>query len=292
MSTPNPAPPPESPAPTEPSGSQAIGPAEGAAIASAPVAQPQPVVEPLPVAAPPLLPVEPRPPLSLGKTLLAAAITTAVVTALSSRLVPDKFAATLVGLAFLAATWLLVLRHDENTIRAYGLSLGGLLEPAPLSPPRLLRDAAVALAWVLLFCAIVFPPFWFGYRLYWGVRLPFMLRFPPSILDEVAGQLLVIALPEEAFFRGFLQTSLDHAWPPRFRVLGANVGLGLLVSSAIFAVGHLLTTPHQPARLAVFFPALLFGWLRARTGGIGAGMTFHALCNIFSATLARGYGLP
>jgi membrane protease YdiL (CAAX protease family) len=41
----------------------------------------------------------------------------------------------------------------------------------------------------------------------------------------------------------------------------------------------------------VFFPALVFGWMRARTGGIGAAVLFHALCNIFSATLARGYGL-
>ena len=51
-----------------------------------------------------------------------------------------------------------------------------------------------------------------------------------------------------------------------------------------------MTEPH-PARLAVFFPALLFGWLRARTGGIGASVVFHALCNLFSATLARGYAV-
>ena len=56
----------------------------------------------------------------------------------------------------------------------------------------------------------------------------------------------------------------------------------------IFAVGHVLTIPHV-SRLAVFFPALLFGWLRARTGGIGAGVLFHAMCNLFSAALARGY---
>lgn len=236
--------------------------------------------------------IGPVTPLSLAKTLGAAAATTGVVTLLSSRLVPDRYAATLVGLAFLAATWLLVLRHDEKTIQSYGLSLGGLLEPAPLSMPRLLRDAASSLLWVLLFSAVTFPLFWAGYRVYWHVHAPFVLRFPASIADEVAGQLLVIALPEEAFFRGFLQSSLDHAWRPRVRVLGADLGPGILVASAIFAVGHLLTTPHQPARLAVFFPALLFGWLRARTGGIGAGMLFHALCNIFSAALARGYGLP
>jgi membrane protease YdiL (CAAX protease family) len=44
-------------------------------------------------------------------------------------------------------------------------------------------------------------------------------------------------------------------------------------------------------RLAVFFPALLFGWLRARTGGIGASVVFHALCNLYVLSLMRGFGL-
>ena len=57
-----------------------------------------------------------------------------------------------------------------------------------------------------------------------------------------------------------------------------------IVSSALFAVGHFFTEPH-PERLAVFFPALVFGWLRARTGGIGAPALFHALCNVLASTL-------
>ena len=63
--------------------------------------------------------------------LVAALVTTIVVTALSY-LAPAKHAATLVGLAFLVATWWLVLRGDEQTIRDHGLSLGGLLEPLAL----------------------------------------------------------------------------------------------------------------------------------------------------------------
>ena len=212
-----------------------------------------------------------------------------MVTAVSY-LSPDRFAATLVGVSFLAATWWLVLRHDELTVRAHGLSLGGLLEPTPIDARRILRTGAHALGWALLCIALIFPPFWVGYRLYWHPHGPFLFRVPPSLFDEVAGQLVVIALPEEAFFRGYLQTSLDRAWPPRWRILGADLGPGWLVTAAIFAVGHLLTIRH-PARLAVFFPALLFGWLRARTRGIGASVCFHAACNLFSAALMRGYGI-
>ncbi len=50
------------------------------------------------------------------------------------------------------------------------------------------------------------------------------------------------------------------------------------------------TLPYA-ARLAVFFPSLLFGWLRSRTGGIGASTVFHALCNTWSELLGVGYGL-
>jgi hypothetical protein len=221
--------------------------------------------------------------------LLAAAITSALVTA-ASYLAPERYAATAVGVLFLAAAWWLVLRHDEVTVRAYGLSLGGLLEPARLDRGRLARETAGALGWALLLIAITFPPFWFGYRWWWHPHHAFALRWPPSIFDEIAGQLVVIALPEEAFFRGYLQTSLDRSWPPRWRILGADLGPGWLLASAIFAVGHVLTIRH-PARLAVFFPSLVFGWMRARTGGVGAGVVFHASCNIFSAMLGRGYGL-
>lgn len=223
------------------------------------------------------------------RALAAAALTTAAVTAISYA-APRDYAGTAVGLGFLAATWWLVLRHDEPVIRAHGLSLGGLLEPAPLSPRRLAADSARALGWALLLCAIVFPAFWYGYRLWWSPRGAFTFRLPAEPLDEIVAQVLVVALPEEAFFRGYLQSALDRAFPPRLRVLGARIGLGLVISAAIFAVGHLLTIRH-PARLAVFFPALLFGWLRARTGGIGAAALFHAACNLFSAALARGYGL-
>ncbi|WP_159397866.1 myxosortase MrtC [Sorangium cellulosum] len=232
----------------------------------------------------------PRPPEpTAARALLAAAITTAAVTAVSYA-APSTYAGTLVGLTFLAATYWLVLRYDEATIRAHGLSLGGLLEPVPLSARRLARAALHAVAWAALVAAVAFPPFWLGYRLYWGAGSPFVLRLPPEPADEIAAQLLVVALPEEAFFRGYLQSALDRVFPPRLRVLGAALGPGWLLASAIFAIGHVLTIRH-PARLAVFFPALLFGWMRARTGGVGAPLLFHAACNLFSLTLARGYGL-
>ena len=62
--------------------------------------------------------------------------TSAVVTGLSYGM-PDKYAATAVGLGFLAATYWVALRRDHPLAPDhYGLALGGLLDPEPISPRR------------------------------------------------------------------------------------------------------------------------------------------------------------
>ncbi len=195
------------------------------------------------------------------------------------------------ALVLLGATYWLALRDNApDAARRHGLSLGGLLDPEPLDWPRLARSAATELGWALALSAIVFPLFWVGFVAWWSPPSPFRPAPVSGILDEALGQLLVIALPEEAFYRGYLQTRLDEAWPPRSPILGACLGPGVVVASLIFALGHVATELH-PNRLAVFFPSLLFGWIRARRRGIGCAAAFHALCNLFASYLARSYGL-
>lgn len=229
----------------------------------------------------------------LKEAIVASVVVTGLVTALSeglSRVMP-AYVALSVAATFLGATWLLVLRFDDETVRRFGLALGGLVLGGPFDWRAAGRQAAVAIGWALVFCAVTFVPFFFGWRHYWHAGTA---HFAPMRFGELAndflGQLLIIALPEEAFYRGYLQSRLDDAWRPRWSLLGATVGPSLIVTSLIFALGHLATI-HHPARLAVFFPALAFGWLRARTGGIGASATFHALCNMFSELLGRVYGI-
>lgn len=221
--------------------------------------------------------------------VFAIALVVSGLATAASWLLPESIVATAVGGVFLGATWVLVLRRRDADVRGFGLSLGGMLEVPPSPWNRTVRAAAVALGWAVLLGLLVFPAYVTLFARWWHPpRLGWAL--PPKAWDAILGQLVVVALPEEAFFRGYLQTAFDRVWTGRIDVLGAKVGLGLVVSSAIFAVGHFATIPN-PARFAVFVPSLLFGWLRARTGGVGAGIAFHAMCNLLSEGLARGSGL-
>ena len=185
----------------------------------------------------------------------------------------------------------------------FGVALGGLLEPAtddrPAGPLGLfdlgrairkaLPSAAVELGMATVVAAVVFPLYAVGFY-WWNQPVgDFSLVLPPNIASFVVAQLIVIALPEEAFFRGYLQTSLSDlttdecacsAWSSR-RGPGCS-------KPALFAAIHFVVEPH-PARLAVFFPALLFGWARAWRGGIGAALALHAMSNLYSEILARSW---
>ncbi len=92
--------------------------------------------------------------------------------------------------------------------------------------------------------------------------------------------LVFVAFPEEFFYRGYLQTRLTQ-------LFGTKKFLGIthanLLTSLLFALGHLLIPVGGTlilSRASVFFPSLIFGWLRERTGTILAPTLYHAACNI------------
>lgn len=222
----------------------------------------------------------------LARPLSVAFAVTGVV-ALLSFLLPPGWQSTGVGLCLVGATYLLVLRGDADTIRHYGLGLGGAFEPVPLEGRRLLRAFVSSLRWTFACAMLFFPAFWVGFVGWWSPPRGFDWPPPPGI-DLVLTQILGIAVPEEMFYRGYVQTALDDAFRWRFQLFGAPLGAGVILGSIVFALGHFATHAHV-ARLAVFFPSLVFGWLRARSGGVGAAILFHATCNLYSAWLTDGY---
>lgn len=232
---------------------------------------------------------------------LVLALAISLLATATSYLAPAEYGTSAVGMIFLAGTFLFALPRDAKQPPShFGLALGGLFESAPLDPARLVRESAKAILIATCLLALIIPPFALGFQLWYAPDVSFdwarAFHNPEGgsallgLFNLTMTHLLVVALPEEAFFRGYLQTALDDRWKSRLRILGAPLGWSLIVSSALFALGHLATTPYA-GRLAVFFPSLLFGFLRTKTGGIGASMVLHAQCNVLSATLGRGFAL-
>jgi membrane protease YdiL (CAAX protease family) len=191
------------------------------------------------------------------------------------------------------------LRARGETWDAYGLPWYGARDP------RTWRAWAKGAAQALLAAAAVFPVF-AAVFVAWAELLPllpaglaralapyaalprFAPRLPDRALALVVVQLLVVALPEELFYRGFVQTAWARTDPGRsVTVLGARLGAGFVWTQVLFALGHLVVL--QPWRLGTFFPGLLFGWLRERTGGLAAPVVLHALSNVFIATLEASF---
>jgi membrane protease YdiL (CAAX protease family) len=103
-------------------------------------------------------------------------------------------------------------------------------------------------------------------------------------------QVFFVAIPEEFFYRGYLQTRLNEVHPRKWQVLGVKFGMGALIANLLFAFGHSVVML-QWWHFATFFPGLLFVWLRERSGGVVAGALFHAFCNVSVITLDNLYGI-
>ena len=90
----------------------------------------------------------------------------------------------------------------------------------------------------------------------------------PPLVELIFREGLLVALPEEVFFRGYLYDAFEEkGWEP------------VVPSSVLFAAGHLLIFASW-YRALTFFPGLLLGWSRKSTGNIYAPVLLHLLFNL------------
>ncbi len=186
---------------------------------------------------------------------------------------------TLAAVLFLYLPVTAMKRRDEYP-EDYGLTFG---------------DRRSWLGWFALFALVTLPLYALGYAAFvevlphlparlaallapYGAAARFAWRWPAKFPLKVLDQLLVVALPEELFYRGYLQQRLKLRFGPGVPVAGIRAGRAFLLTQLLFALGHLVEP--YPWRLAVFFPALLFGWLREKTRSLPAGILYHASCNL------------
>lgn len=201
----------------------------------------------------------------------------------------------LIGVVFLVAALRGVARDDDDTER-YGIRLEGLIPGAngdPRSLPRALveaipsalREIGVAAA----VAAVVLPVYALAWPLFNRPVGPRHLPFTHDPLATLLGEVVAVALTEELFFRGYLQTRLaDALGLPDFtrtrKPALADAAWVVGLTSLLFALTHVLAEPGV-ARAAVFFPSLLFGAVRIARGGVGAAVALHAICNLFERYL-------
>lgn len=177
-------------------------------------------------------------------------------------------------------TW--VEQHRSTLVSAVWLYL-----PLPFILIRNKRLSAYGISWgsgikglleTLLMCVVVLVPFYLLYFHFYPIKWTYR-ALPADFFSLLFAQFLVVALPEEFFFRAYIQTELESLSRTKWKILGTELGLGWLSASFIFAVAHLATSPYL-SRLFVFFPGIVFGWCRARTKSVLFPAVMHTIFNL------------
>ncbi|MBN1507618.1 MAG: CPBP family intramembrane metalloprotease [Sedimentisphaerales bacterium] len=155
----------------------------------------------------------------------------------------------------------------------------------PLCTDR--RDAmtSVVLAFLMCLCAlpVVFLGLWLMVRM--GLSMP-VRPVATGLYDRLTWlvyQFLYVAVAEEVFFRGYLQTnvmrSLGDARPRRQQI-------AIVTSAGCFALAHVVVQG-QIASVLTFLPGLILAWLLIRTRSLLAPILFHGLANVSYGVIAK-----
>jgi len=191
--------------------------------------------------------------------VITAAVTVMNVTRFSYRL-------------FLFPAMLIVLPFAVDR----SLSLYELIKPT--------KHGLKLFAFFALLILFAYPPLYYGWMTIVEHRI-----FALPAMNEVGtalykGALLVLvaSIPEEIFFRGYLQPSVFNN---RTKLLLPLISQRNLIVSALFALTHAIAFMN-PLRLNVFFPSLLFGFLVERSkGSLFYAILMHAVANFIAMVL-------
>lgn len=113
-------------------------------------------------------------------------------------------------------------------------------------------------------------------RVKYSIHLWIISLFCVTLLSGFDSQLWIFALttvamaalPEEWFFRAYLQSRLGNSY------------IAILTSSACFSLAHMITVSWLTGIL-VFFPSLLFGYIYKKTGDLVLVVLLHTVSNVF-----------
>ena len=185
-------------------------------------------------------------------------------------LIPLIIYISLISLIFLMKyliSWSLAATVSAFLMLAIPFVLKNDMRDLRWDPRGVLWGFAVTIVILLIYIAVLA-----GYGLYAGKSLTFNKLSYSFVLI----QLLLVALPEEVFFRGYLQQKLG------------NTVKGVIAVSLLFALAHFVTLCLGGGHglsvcsqaVLTFFPSLVMGYLYMSTGTLWASIIFHFLANI------------
>jgi membrane protease YdiL (CAAX protease family) len=146
-----------------------------------------------------------------------------------------------------------------------------------------INHIGASLRLLLVVCLAVFPT---TFLFLWvlnllGLELPLQAVLPPKQgwFSWLLYQFLYVAVAEEIFFRGYIQSNVLRLTDTiKYSQAAAPQWTSIVVSAGFFAVAHILIYGHIIAALT-FLPGLVLGWLFARTRSLLAPILFHGLAN-------------
>lgn len=160
-------------------------------------------------------------------------------------------------LALAAVLWLAALLVRAGVLR--WSEMGFTTAQRPGSTPPVLLVAGLALG--LNYVATSFSPF----------------RLTQVPLETWLYQSTVPGLVEETAFRGVLLALADRLHPRRLDVAGAPIGFGGVLITLVFVAAHGI---HPGTLTGVLPAALLYLWVRARSGSLVAPIAVHNAWNV------------
>jgi membrane protease YdiL (CAAX protease family) len=160
----------------------------------------------------------------------------------------------------------------------------------PLKTLLPLKNIIQSLSLLSLTSIIVFPLLFIALFTLkrWPIIEPAILIPPPAgqVANWVIYQFLYIAVFEEIFFRAYIQSNIQRALdqqltanPEQPKKLNRRHWTAITVSSAAFTAAHMIINS-DPKAILVFLPAMIFGYLFARTKSLIAPILFHGLSNV------------
>jgi hypothetical protein len=109
------------------------------------------------------------------------------------------------------------------------------------------------------------------------------MKMPPFPWIVYLNNLLLVSIPEEAFFRGFLQREL-------IRRLESKVG-GIVITSLLFTFAHIYWSPNLTTLVFVFLASLLYGGVYLWSGKIESAILSHFFLNFLHITFFTYHAL-